>query len=728
VRDNAANAKTAVDGMSSDLIFSSAEKATYRLQWEGMQANYFNIIAQATTYGIQAETAFTDFTTARNNLSTYLFTTQNIDAGIATAITGDLLAVYTQAFYEKMTLAVNRLTNTNSSIDLDAVTGMKVIRVKQPVGAVMSMSGNPITGAIIVTLPVGWSANMVRFAIDVYNYGGSKSFTLNVSGYTYPGSGAGGYWVNTTADIVGNLASDNRVRFMYNNVTNKAVIVIGSVTADGTASSWTHPSASVRDLHVSWNGGPTTIAQWESGWGIHISDSLTDYPLRPAANPDYSDALLDAANLKGEGPLAKSDLTEAQVTNANLVLNSNGTLSGGSVSSAAINALNLLNGPAHAGATLGSTVAQLSGSFDQVKWDSVLGSAKIKTAQIELLNVTNALLAADISADKITAGTVTGRTIQTDVSPNKRMEMSSTTDHLRFYTDATTVYAEIGYKLDGTDYVVGDFGNTSAANAAVGIRARSYNKHAISAYSLNGYAGVFQSATGDGISVTGAEIGARFTSTARQGIISQSGLDDGIWGVALTVGKVGVYGNGPGAGVGGFSSEVGVKGVSAKIGAYGYSTGVAGIGLKAENVAATGTSLQIVPDVSSDTPYASSPAGSVHIPNNQNYATLKLNGVNRRLATDVITCRLNSTGTSLVGTTGQLVGFGYARYGLGIYYIEVPGWGADFTISIQVSRNTYAYPVVSYRNPTTGYFEFKLFDPVTGGGVDCNTEITLVRD
>ncbi len=115
VEANAFNAVTAVTNMESDSIFSVQEKTTWRVQWEGMQANYTNIIAQATAYGIEDEpsSVFAAFTTDRNTLYDYLNITHDIWATspppVDTTIIGTSLVDATTDFYDSMQLSINRL-------------------------------------------------------------------------------------------------------------------------------------------------------------------------------------------------------------------------------------------------------------------------------------------------------------------------------------------------------------------------------------------------------------------------------------------------------------------------------------------------------------------------------------------------------------------------------------------------------------------------------------------
>lgn len=130
-------------------------------------------------------------------------------------------------------------------------------RIVNPDGGVFTTTNNPVTGAIRVVLPVGWTSHMHKFNVSVFDYNTGKSFDVVVAGYNY----SGGTWVNPTAYIVGNQASslNYTVRFGYT-AGGKACVYIGETT-----STWNYPQVSVNNVLVGFGGSSTS---WLSGWVV----------------------------------------------------------------------------------------------------------------------------------------------------------------------------------------------------------------------------------------------------------------------------------------------------------------------------------------------------------------------------------------------------------------------------------------------------------------------------
>jgi len=115
VQANAANAEAAANNQSSDGIFSVQEKAAWRVQWPGMLASYNQVMSQAQTYGIsgQDQVPFFNLDTYESSLYDYLNSTHQIWATtpIDTPIYNNDLANKTQAFYDAMQTAMNKLAD-----------------------------------------------------------------------------------------------------------------------------------------------------------------------------------------------------------------------------------------------------------------------------------------------------------------------------------------------------------------------------------------------------------------------------------------------------------------------------------------------------------------------------------------------------------------------------------------------------------------------------------------
>lgn len=160
-----------------------------------------------------------------------------------------------------------------------------VTRILAPLGATYSMGGtSSALGAIKITLPQGWMNTMLLFDIDVYNYSPGRSFKLKVGGYT----DSRGYWVNTTASLMGSTEADNRVRFAYDTEAGKCCILIGNTSSDGTASTWYHLNVAVSNFTASYLNFDKSY--YEKGWRISIVDSLANI----TSVVNWDDALIDA--------------------------------------------------------------------------------------------------------------------------------------------------------------------------------------------------------------------------------------------------------------------------------------------------------------------------------------------------------------------------------------------------------------------------------------------------
>lgn len=136
-------------------------------------------------------------------------------------------------------------------------------RITNPGGAeFVSASGN-LTGAIQITLPVGYTNTMMRMTIKVFDYTTNESFDICCGGYNYA---PGPTWAECFAYIVGNQTIDRRfnVRFGYT-AGGKCCIYIGEL-----ASVWAYPQVFVTDVQLGYSG---MSASWVSGWAISIQSS-----------------------------------------------------------------------------------------------------------------------------------------------------------------------------------------------------------------------------------------------------------------------------------------------------------------------------------------------------------------------------------------------------------------------------------------------------------------------
>ena len=208
------------------------------------------------------------------------------------------------------------------------------VSVRSPAGGGYS-PGGPVTGCLKIRLPQNWSNTMLRFEVDIYDYNVGESVTYLIGGYSYF-SGPNpndGQWINHTAQFIGPRNRAMRVRFGHDG--SYPCVYIGE-----TSTVWSYPAVRVKDVNL----GYLNIAEslWASGWSVSLATSvgtITQETSVPRAGDQvFGEGLLEAAPgsllpgagvvatraahrtdqgtaafLNGEGPLARSLLTEDKV-------------------------------------------------------------------------------------------------------------------------------------------------------------------------------------------------------------------------------------------------------------------------------------------------------------------------------------------------------------------------------------------------------------------------------
>ena len=181
----------------------------------------------------------------------------------------------------------------------NSVAENSVLKIANPVGGTYS-NNSAISGAIVITLPKGWSGTMMKFVIDVFLLSDSStSFQLYVGGYN---NSILSRWDNEFAQLTGSATSNNRVRFGIN-ASGKCVIFIGDTVTDGTASTWNWPKISVRDFQGGYDN--YLFTDWDDNWTISVVNTTSGYTF----TGDISDALIDAASILNQGVLATENET-----------------------------------------------------------------------------------------------------------------------------------------------------------------------------------------------------------------------------------------------------------------------------------------------------------------------------------------------------------------------------------------------------------------------------------
>ena len=123
--------------------------------------------------------------------------------------------------------------------------------------------GNPITGAIKVTLPTSWTNTMLTITVRIYDYSTGESFDLTVAGYTYTG---GPNWVNTSAWLSSQSNIDRNFTVRFGHDGTKCCFYIGELT-----STWSYLKVNVIDATL--NHG-STVADWATtAWSVGIEST-----------------------------------------------------------------------------------------------------------------------------------------------------------------------------------------------------------------------------------------------------------------------------------------------------------------------------------------------------------------------------------------------------------------------------------------------------------------------
>lgn len=171
--------------------------------------------------------------------------TANIGIGTATATS-------------KLTIIGDaNVSGTSTSI---AMRDSTMRRIVNPGGASLTSASATATGAIAITLPVGYTNHMMRATIKVFDYVTNESFDIVVAGYN---NVAGSTWINCSAYIMGSNAADLNytVRFGFNATSSKCVIYIGELST-----TWAYPQINVVDVQLGYT--TTGLDAWDDGWSI----------------------------------------------------------------------------------------------------------------------------------------------------------------------------------------------------------------------------------------------------------------------------------------------------------------------------------------------------------------------------------------------------------------------------------------------------------------------------
>jgi len=215
-----------------------------------------------------------------------------------------------------------------------------------PKGAQYQTKTNSHTGAIKITLPTHGGDDMVKWVVDIYDYGNGESVTMFMGGYLYQATG-GNEWVNcTVTTLTEHSDKDYTVRFGADG-TNSCVWI------GETNSTWSYPQVVVRDFV---GGFITDIDAYDDNWSISfvtsfdtvdetISDNLptadwdriegkpTEFTpashTHSAATTSANGFMSSADKTKLDGIETSADVTDAtNVAAAGALMTSGGTITG----------------------------------------------------------------------------------------------------------------------------------------------------------------------------------------------------------------------------------------------------------------------------------------------------------------------------------------------------------------------------------------------------------------
>ena len=154
-----------------------------------------------------------------------------------------------------------------------------------PTDGFYSASTSTVTGAMVITLPIGFTAIMLQFTVEIFDYITNKSCMYRISGYVYD---VDSKWYNVTATCISGYGYDSnahrahnlKVRFGRNSTSGKAQIQIGEIDTI-----WDWPGVQIRDVLMTHNTVQfDTISQ---GWSITFQSSANIDNVSNTVDSDY---------------------------------------------------------------------------------------------------------------------------------------------------------------------------------------------------------------------------------------------------------------------------------------------------------------------------------------------------------------------------------------------------------------------------------------------------------
>jgi hypothetical protein len=165
-------------------------------------------------------------------------------------------------FYPVDILANGNTTGVFNGLATHTGNGTHII---SPSGGHYTSRTSSVTGALKITLPVGWTNVMVSFFVDIFDYTNKSRATYYISGYNYSTDGK---WYNNVAKsiIPAGDKGELNVRMCYDG--SKCCVTIGE-----TNTAWSYPQVCVRDVYIGYAGSNVTDT-WKKDWSISFITSL----------------------------------------------------------------------------------------------------------------------------------------------------------------------------------------------------------------------------------------------------------------------------------------------------------------------------------------------------------------------------------------------------------------------------------------------------------------------
>lgn len=213
------------------------------------------------------QTALDNATMPASEILTAIKTVDGAGSGLdADTLDGQHASSFASASHSHSNYMINNgNTSTTGYIEAEGFVGSggTGTHILAPHGAHFATSVGTITGAIKITLPTSWTSTMLRFTVKVFEYSTGESFDIVCAGYNYNG----GYWVNTTAYILGDPHINRNFNVRFGHDGSKCCVYIGE-----TGSTWSYPQVAVTEFYAGFSN--YAVETWNDNWAVSFATSL----------------------------------------------------------------------------------------------------------------------------------------------------------------------------------------------------------------------------------------------------------------------------------------------------------------------------------------------------------------------------------------------------------------------------------------------------------------------